>query len=826
MNKIWKLSIALLLLFPSPVPAAVIHVPGDQPTIQAGIDAAVNGDIVLVADGTYTGPGNKDLDFWGKAITVKSENGPDNCIIDCQGTIDDPHRAFHFHSSEGEDSIVQGFTIKNGYARLLPVGDTIGAGAYCWYASPTFRNNVFTGNYSVDEGAGIYCIQSSSIIINNIFSDNVADDIGGGIFCRDSSLKIIKNKFINNLGGAISCEDSSPRITDNLILGNRTRYKGAGIDCYRYLNSSSPVIVNNIICGNDAFYHSGGGIALSGGNAVVSYNIISENHCERSGGGIYAGAHANIMNNVICDNEAEVGGGICVSASVRVINNTISGNSAEERGGGIFLVLSSSSEVMNTILWNNESPQAKEICIDDSHYPSTVAISYSNVKGGRKAVYVHPDCTLNWGPGMMDADPLFVRGPLGDFYLSQIDAGQSVHEYLPREAGDSPCVDAGYPGPQLESMIGTTRTDCVPDSGIVDIGYHYPLIDLQIFPNPGSDGAPGRDPGMVLVPGGEFMMGCHTEPCYSWQLPVHAVYVDAFYTDIYEVNNRQYCDYLNLAYRRGLIRVINGVVHRAGGIEPYFDTSTSNIDSRIHLSDPLEVPAWLEGMPGGSGGAAQFMGKAKKTFQENAGPWNDIRFTVTEGKQDHPVVLVSWYGAAAYANWRSERDGRTPCYDLTTWECDFNANGYRLPTDAEWEFAARGGEHDPYYKWPWGDTCDGSMANYHNSGDPYEGDLPETTPVGYFDGSHWPPGSNMANGYGLYDMAGNIWEICNDWMDVDYYSSSPYDNPQGPASGTDRVFRSGGWTNNSSGMRCATRGAYAPDGRLNNSGIRLVLDAD
>jgi hypothetical protein len=83
-KRLFSVTVMVLCLFPCVVLAATIHVPADQPTIQAGIDAAVNGDTVLVADGTYTGVGNRDIDFKGKAITVKSENGPENCIIDCE----------------------------------------------------------------------------------------------------------------------------------------------------------------------------------------------------------------------------------------------------------------------------------------------------------------------------------------------------------------------------------------------------------------------------------------------------------------------------------------------------------------------------------------------------------------------------------------------------------------------------------------------------------------------------------------------------------------------------------------------------------------------
>ena len=350
-------------------------------------------------------------------------------------------------------------------------------------------------------------------------------------------------------------------------------------------------------------------------------------------------------------------------------------------------------------------------------------------------------------------------------------------------------------------------------------------------------------PGMVLIPGGEFEMGDHYGVGEIWELPVHAVYIDSFYMDIYEVTNQQYCDYLNSAFDQDLIEMIDGVVYKAdnGTNYPYCSTTSA----------PIAYPHYGE--------------YSRIT-------WNDSTFGVASGKEDHPMVVVSWYGAVAYANWRGEEEGRPPCYDLDTWECDFDpvkarvwldeatgeakiqeegnhVRGYRLPTEAEWEYATRGivlsgGQNpdfqDHYYKYPWGNDIDGSKANYSWSGDPYEtGGHPWTTPVGFYNGElhhkddfGWPGSaeefqtSNAENGYGLYDMAGNLWEWCNDWYSSTYYSSSPYDNPHGPASGTFRVCRSGSWYSDENNLRCAVRSWGSPDWRNFCSGFRLVLPAE
>jgi len=174
-----------------------------------------------------------------------------------------------------------------------------------------------------------------------------------------------------------------------------------------------------------------------------------------------------------------------------------------------------------------------------------------------------------------------------------------------------------------------------------------------------------------------------------------------------------------------------------------------------------------------------------------------------EGRSDehpeHPVLGVTWYGAAAYCNWRSEREGLAPCYNGFQWTCDFGASGYRLPTEAEWEKAARGSGDERDY--PWGDDApDCGKMNAAIDGVPC---TVGTEPAG----SH-PDGRSA---YGLYDMAGNVEEWCNDWYGSGYYRNSPGTDPRGPSGGTNRVTRGGSWASAEEFCRCAFRNAAFPD---------------
>ena len=164
---------------------------GPKRTIQAGIDTSATGDTVIVADGTYTGTGNRDLDFGGRDIHLRSESlNPALCIIDCQGTANDPHRGFYFHSGETTAAIVEGFTITNGYANFNDPGrGTAGGGVFCEDSSPTFRTCTIENNKAEQSGGGVWGhvppTPGTPVLVECVVRGNQAiRGAGGGINCQ------------------------------------------------------------------------------------------------------------------------------------------------------------------------------------------------------------------------------------------------------------------------------------------------------------------------------------------------------------------------------------------------------------------------------------------------------------------------------------------------------------------------------------------------------------------------------------------------------------------------------------------------------------------
>jgi serine/threonine-protein kinase len=252
----------------------------------------------------------------------------------------------------------------------------------------------------------------------------------------------------------------------------------------------------------------------------------------------------------------------------------------------------------------------------------------------------------------------------------------------------------------------------------------------------------------VYVPAGRFEMGNSSD---ERARPVHTVAVDAFWIDQTEVTNAMFAAFLNEQGNR----VEEGV-------------------------------SWLE--PG-----AGHRGIVYGYIEENEG-----RFVPQAGYEDHPVIEVSWYGAAAYCAWA----------------------GGRLPTEAEWAYAARGPQARAY---PWGDTFDGRRANYCDVNCTYEwrdvasdDGAAQWTPVGSY-----PAGASWC---GALDMAGNIWEWVADWWSEDYYAHSPVDNPQGPAAGNLHVARGASWFDTGRNSELWRRTGLTPSSyRMHWVGVRCVV---
>jgi formylglycine-generating enzyme required for sulfatase activity len=161
--------------------------------------------------------------------------------------------------------------------------------------------------------------------------------------------------------------------------------------------------------------------------------------------------------------------------------------------------------------------------------------------------------------------------------------------------------------------------------------------------------------------------------------------------------------------------------------------------------------------------------------------------------ENNPVEQLSWLAAAKYCNMRSMKEGLVPCYDVNTMKCNFDATGYRLPTEAEWEYACRGGSTGPY---AFGNST--RRLGDHGWFKKNAGGKPQ------------PVGTKKANAWGLHDMHGNVWEWCNDHYAEDYYARGENADPRGPASGADRVLRGGGFKSSAGACQSSTRFSETP----------------
>jgi hypothetical protein len=368
-----------------------LYVPDDCPTIQGAVDAAGNGQLIIVRPGTYTGVGNRDIDFKGKAITVMSENGPETCILDCQGSKDLPHRAFYFDGGETSASVVEGLTIVNGYC--------VWGGAIACYngSDPTIRNCIFQNNSAIYYGGAVYNSKSNPTIIACSFRDNSAGDLQG---------KTGRGGALHNLG-------SSPKIISSVFTSNTAGDAGGAV-CNDFTSVCTPCHDRTVCIRWDPVYRW----------ICIQETIIRCPPCvERC----YP-PHPIWGQKQICIWDCPQD---CSDIGSRptLRNCTLIGNTSTN-GAAIDLAATSCATTLeNCILWDNSPLSAIS--------GSTVAVSYSDVQGGLA------------GDGNINADPLFVNPTGGDYRLRAnspcLDAGdpKTVVDLLETDLDGNPRVVNG-----------------------------------------------------------------------------------------------------------------------------------------------------------------------------------------------------------------------------------------------------------------------------------------------------------------------------------------------------------------------------------------------
>jgi formylglycine-generating enzyme len=280
-------------------------------------------------------------------------------------------------------------------------------------------------------------------------------------------------------------------------------------------------------------------------------------------------------------------------------------------------------------------------------------------------------------------------------------------------------------------------------------------------------------PHLVLLDGGRFDMGTEAEDGHpaDGEGPVHPVELGPFAIDSYVVANRWFASFVDAtghvteAERYGWSFVF-------GGLLPDQFPDTRGV---------ANAPWWRQ-VHGAD-------------WRHPEGPQSDL----TE-RGDHPVVHVSWNDAVAFCRW----------------------SGTRLPTEAEWEYAARGGLEGVHF--PWGDELEPDGVHRMNV---FQGDFPARNACDDGYAGTAPVNAFEPNGYGLYNTTGNVWEWCADWFSAGYYAVSPDRDPHGPESGTHRVMRGGSYLCHASycnRYRVDSRSANAPDSSTGNLGFRVAVD--
>jgi len=385
----------------------IIVIPDDYQTIQEGIDASTNNMTITVRSGTFKGAGNTDIDFKGKSITLISENGPENTVIDCEGN----NRAFYFQSNETESSILIGFKIINGTADNGGNSDRPQyGGIFCSNSSPKIKSCIIENC----NGPGINLHESSAVIEDC----QIINNSKYGIYFQYSYPKIIGCSISNNkVDGILMSESSEPQISKCTINNNERN----GVI---YDRKSVPNIDKSVITGN----HENGIYCFTGGGGLIITSSIISNNFYRGFVLDYAWYHTYVVNCLITGHTYYSKGAAILAnkSDLHIINCTITKNSTTEYGGALH-VISSPTDIINSILWEN--PPYEISYKSDKPY-----VKNSVIQGGYD------------GTNVISTNPQFVDYENNDFSLQSI----------------SPCIDKAdsyyLSSDILFDVVGNVRT--------------------------------------------------------------------------------------------------------------------------------------------------------------------------------------------------------------------------------------------------------------------------------------------------------------------------------------------------------------------------------
>ena len=313
-----------------------------------------------------------------------------------------------------------------------------------------------------------------------------------------------------------------------------------------------------------------------------------------------------------------------------------------------------------------------------------------------------------------------------------------------------------------------------------------PMNPARVDIEEGYSDIPAPPGSFVFVPSGTFTMGDGLVWCGKDEHQVTLTH--DFWISQYEVTNQEYMDLVQWAYDQGYVTATSWSVR---------DNLDGSTEELVDLDDSDCELAFSNGV-----------------FSLRESNYA-LRYAYQGGYDpaDHPMKEVTWYGAVAYCDWLSLSEGLTRAYDHSKWLCGggdpYSAEGYRLPTDAEWEYAAQWNDEQIY---PWGNETPQECVHANYGFDC----VSWSSPVGSYPAGVQP---NLSDP--IYDLAGNVWEWANDWWQCDL-GTSPEIDPPGPASDSHRVIRGGGWNHYASTLRVSFRSAVIPGGSYSELGIRPV----